>query len=128
MPFSVYIIRSLKDGSYYVGSIQDLDERIQCHSEGRSKYTKGKRPWVLVYSESFPDRSSAVMRENEIKKRKDREYIETLIPGDSVAGNRGAAFVQCLAPALRAGTRHWTRLRSSPARPASGTAIRRARG
>ncbi len=36
----------------------------------------------------------------------------SIVPGDSVAGNRGADFVQCLAPALRAGTRHWTRLRS----------------
>ncbi len=38
------------------------------------------------------------------------------VPGDSVAGNRGAAFVQGLAPALRAGTRPWTRLRSSAVR------------
>jgi hypothetical protein len=49
---------------------------------------------------------------------------ELPVPGDSVAGNRGAAFVQRLAPSLRAGTRHWTRLRSSSARPASGSAPR----
>jgi len=38
------------------------------------------------------------------------------VPRDCVARNRGADFVQCLAPALCAGTRHWTRLRSSDVR------------
>jgi predicted GIY-YIG superfamily endonuclease len=33
----------------------------------------------MVYSEEHPDRSSAVKRENQIKRRKDREFIETLI-------------------------------------------------
>jgi hypothetical protein len=34
--------------------------------------------------------------------------VELLVPGDCVAGNRGADFVKRLAPALCAGTRHWT--------------------
>ena len=37
-------------------------------------------------------------------------------PATGVAGNLGADFVKCLAPALRAGTRLLTRLRSSLAR------------
>jgi hypothetical protein len=35
--------------------------------------------------------------------------VELLVPGDCVAGNRGADFVKRLAPALCAGTRHLTR-------------------
>jgi hypothetical protein len=35
-----------------------------------------------------------------------------LVPGGSAAGNRGADFVKRLAPALRAGTSHLTRLRA----------------
>ncbi|MBW1944027.1 MAG: GIY-YIG nuclease family protein, partial [Deltaproteobacteria bacterium] len=54
-------------------------ERIQRHNKGRSKYTKSKRPWELVYYEEFPDRSSFVKRENEIKTRKRKAYIENLI-------------------------------------------------
>jgi putative endonuclease len=77
--YFVYIIESEKDGSYYVGSTQDLDERIQRHNQGRSKYTKNKRPWRLLYFEEFPDRSSATARENQIKNRKKKEYIEALI-------------------------------------------------
>ena len=79
MPYSVYILKSRKDGSYYVGSTKDLEDRVERHNQGRSQYTKSKRPWNLVYSEEHPDRSSAVERENRIKGRKDKQFIETLI-------------------------------------------------
>ena len=79
MKYFVYIIESFKDGSYYVGSTQDLSERIERHNQGRSKYTKDKRPWNLIYHEEHPDRSSAIHREKEIKARKSKEYIERLV-------------------------------------------------
>jgi putative endonuclease len=78
MVYFVYILQSLKDGSYYVGSTQNLDERINRHNGGRSKYTKAKRPWKLVYHEEFPDRSSALKREKQIKRQKRKGFIEKL--------------------------------------------------
>jgi len=79
MTYFVYIIESLKDGSYYVGSTQNLTERIKRHNQGRSTYTKPKRPWELVFSEEHIDRSKAIIREKEIKSRKSKSYIEALI-------------------------------------------------
>ena len=78
MVYFVYILQSLKDGSYYVGSTQNLDERINRHNGGRSKYTKAKRPWKVVYHEEFPDRSSALKREKQIKRQKRKGFIEKL--------------------------------------------------
>ncbi len=79
MAYYVYILRSFKDGTYYVGSTQDLESRIDRHNQGRTKYTKPMRPWGLVYHEEHPDRSSAVKRELEIKNRKSKDYIESII-------------------------------------------------
>ena len=79
MPYFVYIIQSLKDGSFYVGSTRDLDERLERHNQGRSKFTKGKRPWKVVYREERVDRSAAMEREREIKSKKDKSYIEALL-------------------------------------------------
>jgi len=79
MPYFVYILKGIRDGSYYVGSTQDLFSRIERHNQGRSKYTRNKRPWELLYSEEYPDRSAAIKREKEIKKRRRREYIESLV-------------------------------------------------
>ena len=51
--FYVYIIKSKKDGSYYTGHTANLNDRITRHNQGRSKYTKSKTPWDLVYFEEF---------------------------------------------------------------------------
>jgi len=79
MPVFVYILRSLKDGTYYVGSAQDVDSRIKHHNQVGTQYTKQKRPWELVYTEEHPDRSSAMQREYAIKKHGGRQFIESLI-------------------------------------------------
>ena len=79
MPYHVYILKSLKDGSYYVGSTNDLENRLKRHNEGRVASTKSKRFWKLLYSETHPTRSSAAKREIEIKSHKRRAYIEALI-------------------------------------------------
>jgi putative endonuclease len=79
MPFYVYILQSLKDKTYYVGSTSNLKDRVERHNQGRVNYTKPKRPWKLVYTEEHPDRSSAAKRESSIKAHKRRAFIETLI-------------------------------------------------
>ena len=57
------------DGSLYTGWTNDLEKRLKRHNAGTaSKYTRTRLPVELVYSESFPDKSSAMSREAEIKK------------------------------------------------------------
>ena len=70
MPFYFYVIRSLIDGSYYKGQTNDLADRMKRHNEGRSSFTKAKRPWKLVYSEVYETRSEAVKRESYLKSPK----------------------------------------------------------
>ena len=89
MSYFVYILQSLKDGSYYIGSTRDLDERIQRHNQGRSTYTKAKKPWSLVFSEEHPNKSSALKRENQIKQYRGNSLFKRLIkapaPSSSLA-------------------------------------------
>jgi putative endonuclease len=79
MVYHLYILQSEKDGTYYVGTTNNLEDRIKRHNEGRVKYTKPKRPWKLIYSEAHPDRSGAMKREYEIKSHKRKGYVENLI-------------------------------------------------
>ena len=62
MTYYTYIIKSLKNGSYYTGSTKGLAERVERHNQGRSVHTKKGIPWELVYYEEYPDRSSAVKK------------------------------------------------------------------
>jgi len=77
--YFVYILKSLKNGRYYIGSTRDLKKREKEHNWGKIKSTKRLKPLEIVYFEEFPTNSEARKRELEIKKRKSRIYIETLI-------------------------------------------------
>ena len=77
--FYVYIIYSKSANKYYVGSCQNIEQRIDDHLNSRSKYTKMAKDWELKYSESFTTRSESYRREMQIKKMKSRIYIEKLI-------------------------------------------------
>ncbi|MBI3579077.1 MAG: GIY-YIG nuclease family protein [Ignavibacteriales bacterium] len=77
--FYIYILRSLKTAKYYVGHSDDIVQRVDEHNRGLSGYTKSGRPWELAYTEQYETRSAAMKREIEIKGRKSRKYIATLI-------------------------------------------------
>lgn len=77
--FYTYIIYSAAINKYYVGSCQDVQQRLQDHLNSRSKYTKVAKDWELKYFETFQTRSEATQRELQIKKMKSRKYIENLI-------------------------------------------------
>jgi len=75
----VYIMQSQKDSGYYIGHSSDLNDRLARHNQGRNKYTKYKLPWKLVYIEEFDNRSEAMKREYEIKRKKSKNYVNWLI-------------------------------------------------
>ncbi len=71
--YYVYIVKCA-DGTLYTGITKGLERRIDEHngSDKGAKYTRVRRPVSLVYSEEYPDRSSASKREYEIKNKMDR--------------------------------------------------------
>jgi putative endonuclease len=74
--FYVYVIQSEKDGSYYKGHCEDLNDRIKEHNSGYTKSIKSKIPFKLVYFEEFDLRSSAVKREKYLKSSAGRRYLK----------------------------------------------------
>lgn len=63
-----YIVRC-KDGTYYTGWTNNLEKRMKAHNEGRggAKYTRSRRPVVLVYYEELATPEEAMSREWHIK-------------------------------------------------------------
>ncbi|MDR0889399.1 MAG: GIY-YIG nuclease family protein [Oscillospiraceae bacterium] len=63
----VYILRC-RDGTLYTGATDDLQRRFAAHMCGKgAKYTRGRLPLEIVYSETCADRSAALRREAAIK-------------------------------------------------------------
>lgn len=74
----VYMLRC-KDGSLYTGWTNDLEHRLAMHNSGRgAKYTRGRGPLELVYSEDLPDKEAALRRECAIKKLRREQKLALL--------------------------------------------------
>ncbi len=77
--FYVYILRSLSNNKLYTGHTNNLENRINAHNTGKSKYTKGRGPWKLMYFEEFESRGEAMKREKFLKTGKGRELLSKII-------------------------------------------------
>jgi putative endonuclease len=75
----VYILKSLRNGRFYIGSTQDVEKRFIEHNTGKSEYTSKSCPWELVFKQKFETLTMAKKIEYWIKKQKDREIIYRII-------------------------------------------------
>ena len=73
-----YILKC-SDESLYTGWTNDLEKRLKAHNEGKgAKYTKGRRPVVLLYFEAFETKEEAMSREFAIKKLTREEKLQLI--------------------------------------------------
>ena len=93
--FYVYVLRSAKTGRRYVGSCEDLDDRLRRHNAGESNATKHGVPWRLLHTKSFAMRSEAAIKERYYKTGHSRDELDRLVPGSpSPKDHRSIAAAQ----------------------------------
>ncbi len=78
MTYSVYILQSQADGSFYTGYTSDLNRRLDEHNSGKTRYTSKKRPWILFYSEEGLSKKDAIIRERFLKKQRNKNFYLSL--------------------------------------------------
>ena len=65
----VHVLKSKKDGKYYIGSTNDLLKRVREHNTGLVVSTKARRPLTLAYYEAYVAEEDARVREHNLKLR-----------------------------------------------------------
>ena len=76
--WTVYLLRC-GDGTLYCGITNDLENRLEMHRSGRgAKYTRGRGPLELAYTESCEDKSAALRRERQIKAMPREKKLELI--------------------------------------------------
>lgn len=74
----VYILRC-KDGTLYTGSTDNVARRLAVHNSGKgAKYTRGRTPAEVVYTEECESYSAALKREYAIKRLTRQEKLELI--------------------------------------------------
>ena len=78
MKYSVYILISKKSGRYYIGQTKNVEQRLERHNQGRSKFTRLEKPCELFYTEEYTSRSDAIKRERYLKSPKGWKELQEL--------------------------------------------------
>jgi putative endonuclease len=76
---NIYILESLKDGRYYIGSTINLETRLKHHQGGHTPSTKGFGEIKLVFSQQYNSLKEARIIEKRLKKLKRKDYIKKII-------------------------------------------------
>ena len=71
-----YILKSKKTGLLYTGVTSDLRKRFLQHNSGKSPYTKGKGPFIIIYYEASLNEEDASAREKYLKSGMGKRYIK----------------------------------------------------
>jgi putative endonuclease len=74
--YYVYVLRSKKDGKFYVGYTADLRKRMEHHSKGIVESTRNRRPLELIYYEACVKQQDALHREEYLKTAYGKRYIK----------------------------------------------------
>ncbi|MCF8084752.1 MAG: GIY-YIG nuclease family protein [Deltaproteobacteria bacterium] len=73
--FYTYVLRSDKDGNFYVGFTKDLKLRFEQHEKGLVESTKDRRPLKLIYYEACLSQEDALKRERYLKTYNGKRFL-----------------------------------------------------
>lgn len=77
--FYVYTLKSLSRGTRYVGVSDNVAKRLSEHNKGKCRYTSGRRPWAVLYTEQFATLAEARKREIFLKSGQGRKLLNKIL-------------------------------------------------
>lgn len=65
--YYTYILQSKKDGSFYIGSTENLKKRLEKHNRKEVTYSSTKAPFDLAWYAAFKNKGLAIDFEKYLK-------------------------------------------------------------
>jgi putative endonuclease len=89
-----FYIVECRDNSYYSGITNDLAQRLKAHNQGSgAKYTRGRGPVTLVYSEKQDSLSDALKREALVKRWSRAQKQQLFTRGSALSKGLATSFL-----------------------------------
>jgi putative endonuclease len=76
--YYVYVIKSIKDGSYYKGRTENINRRLTEHNNGKTKSNRINKPFRLIHVELTDNLENAIKLEKYLKSGYGRELIKEI--------------------------------------------------
>jgi len=78
--YFIYVLWSNKIQKRYIGSSENVQERLVKHNSGLSNFTSRGIPWILIHKEIFNTKSEALKREKFLKSGAGRAWLDKKYP------------------------------------------------
>jgi putative endonuclease len=78
--YFVYVLWSNKLNKRYIGSAGNVTIRLDQHNRNMNHFTKGGKPWFLIYTEQFSTKAEALIREKFLKSGIGRKWLDEKFP------------------------------------------------
>ena len=75
----VYVLRSLRDENFYIGSTNNLKRRLRQHQNRENTSTAKRLPIELLYFEGHRSKEDALRREKYFKSTKGRTTLRQML-------------------------------------------------
>ena len=76
--YRVYLLRN-RSGLRYIGISSDVLRRLEDHNTGKSRWTRSRGPWTLVWQSRLLTLSEARKLENLLKRQKGGDGLDALL-------------------------------------------------
>ena len=85
---TVYVIESLTDQTWYTGMALDCQNRLKEHNAGKNRFTKGHRPWKIIFTEAFTNWEVARKKEKYLKSNAGKIWLKKYLnPHGGITGS-----------------------------------------
>jgi len=82
--YTVYVIKSDVRSFHYIGHTSNVVTRLKVHNYGKVQSTKAYRPFQIIYTEKFTDKSSAFRREMYLKSAEGNIWLRNKLKQDEI--------------------------------------------
>ena len=79
MSFFSYVIYSPEAGTFYYGYFENIEKVLEMHNSGQIPLTRGKGPWVLMFSESFDTKVRAIRQSVFYRSVKGQRFLKKIL-------------------------------------------------
>ena len=77
--YFTYVLISLKDKKFYIGSSKDVYKRLEQHNNGDNQSTKSRIPFKLIHFEAHLSKDDAIRREKYFKSSPGKRTLKQML-------------------------------------------------
>lgn len=79
MQYFSYVVYCRESGRFYYGFCEDLEKVVELHNSGQIEMTRREGPWVLMFSETYNNKTTALRQSRFYRTVKGQRFLKKIL-------------------------------------------------